>query len=87
MTSSPTATPDDVHIRRLLRLPRSGIGHLIATTRGDHGKLARALTWIDVAGDGRYLLRSGDDVEVFPASANTVRRELDQLIPERSLSA
>jgi hypothetical protein len=81
MLSSATTRTDSAHIRNLLRRPRTGVGHVLAEVHVE-GMLSvqPALTWFDVAGDGRYLVRSGHEVEIIPASRTVVVDELRKLV-------
>ncbi|MFI5782027.1 ESX secretion-associated protein EspG [Nocardia sp. NPDC051570] len=70
-------------IRRLLVKPHTAEGHIRIEPRLDRTDPPPAVyyTWIDVVGDGRYLIRAGDDVHVVPASAQQVALHLQKRIP------
>lgn len=57
-------------IRRLLGRPRSGTGYICirGPRNGLDEPLVQELTWIDVAGDGRYLYRVAHDVHLSSVS-------------------
>ncbi|MFC8530188.1 ESX secretion-associated protein EspG [Nocardia sp. NPDC057227] len=69
-------------IRRLLRAPRDGIGQIVVSVRRDAGALAPfgVLCWIDVAGDGRYAVRTGAEVEVTPVTAESFAGRLRPML-------
>ncbi|RJO80002.1 ESX secretion-associated protein EspG [Nocardia panacis] len=76
--SGPTAS---ARIRRLLRQPRDGIGQLVVSVR--HEAELRpfgVLCWIDVAGDGRYAVRTGGDVDITPVTAEAFTAALRPMI-------
>ncbi len=68
----------------MLNMPRDCIGQLLLGTRLDEGveRALHPLSWIDVAADGRYLVRTGDDVEVIPASNEIFAREIRRILVE-----
>ncbi|WP_068278180.1 ESX secretion-associated protein EspG [Aldersonia kunmingensis] len=83
MLSSATARSDSALIRNVLRRSRTGVGHLLAEVLVDETlSVQPALTWIDVVGDGRYLIRSHHDVELIPASRAVVAAELHKLLTD-----
>lgn len=69
-------------IRRLLRAPRAGIGQIVVSVRRDAGALAPfgVLCWIDVAGDGRYAVRTGAEVEITPVTAESFAGRLRPML-------
>lgn len=71
-------------VRRVLNLPRDGIGQLLVGTRLNEGvdRALHSLSWIDVANDGRYLVRTRDDVEVIPASNEVFAKEIRRTLVE-----
>ncbi|WP_187776291.1 ESX secretion-associated protein EspG [Antrihabitans cavernicola] len=80
--SSPTVKSVAGQVRKALNAPRNGIGQMLATTRLD-AKVAHppeVLSWIDVARDGRYLVRTGADVDVVPATKDVLVAELLRLL-------
>ena len=79
--AAPVAGP----MRTLLAAPRSGSGHIGVQRFLDHDvpQRPRHAGWIDVAGDGRYLVRRGADIEIVPASPAVLRAELDRMLGRR----
>ncbi|MFC8047778.1 ESX secretion-associated protein EspG [Nocardia sp. NPDC057353] len=69
-------------IRRLLRAPRDGIGQIVVSVRRNAGALAPfgVLCWIDVAGDGRYAVRTGTEVEITPVTAESFAGRLRPML-------
>jgi EspG family len=84
MLASPTTETDSKHIRRVLRQPKTGVGYLLAELQIEsHAPpVERSLSWVDVTGDGRYLVRPGDHVELIPAAPAVVSAELHKLLAE-----
>jgi len=78
----PAVTP----IRRLLLKPHTAEGHIRIEARLDHTDPAPPIhyTWIDVAGDGRYLIKAGDMVHVVPASSEQIGAQLQKRIPAQA---
>ncbi|MBF6331566.1 ESX secretion-associated protein EspG [Nocardia transvalensis] len=79
MATSPLAP----RIRRLLLKPHTAEGHIRIEARLDRDDRPAPVyyTWIDVAGDGRYLIRAGEQVHVVPASAQQIGVHLQKRIP------
>jgi hypothetical protein len=77
------ARPMAPRIRRLLLKPHTAEGHIRIEPRLDRDAPPTPVhyTWIDVAGDGRYLIRAGDDVHVAPASPQQIAVHLQKRIP------
>ncbi|WP_228002262.1 ESX secretion-associated protein EspG [Nocardia australiensis] len=75
----PTAPP----IRRLLLKPHTADGHIRIEPRLDRPDPPAPIhyTWIDVQGDGRYLIKAGDTVHIVPASAEQLAGQLQKRIP------
>lgn len=67
-------------IQRLLRKPHTAEGHIRIETGLDRDTPAPPVhySWIDVAGDGRYLLRAGETVHVVPAAAAQLAAQLQR---------
>ncbi|WP_280382381.1 ESX secretion-associated protein EspG [Nocardia wallacei] len=69
-------------MRRLLRAPRIGSGH-IEVLRGlqtARPQPPQYLSWFDVEGDGRYVHRQQhNDFHIEPCSQQTIRRELARM--------
>ncbi|TJZ73439.1 hypothetical protein FCG67_24180 [Rhodococcus oryzae] len=70
-------------IRALLDLPRNGVGQVTVTTGVDQpaSSASRAFSWIDVSGDGRYLVRTESEVEIRPLSVADFTAELRTDLP------
>ncbi|WP_225725005.1 MULTISPECIES: ESX secretion-associated protein EspG [unclassified Nocardia] len=76
--SGPTVS---ARIRRLLKQPRDGIGQLVVSVRRDDElRPFGVLCWIDVAGDGRYAVRTGADVDVTPVGAEAFTAVLRPMV-------
>ncbi len=71
-------------IRRLLLKPHTAEGHIRIEPRLDRDKppLPIYYTWFDVAGDGRYLVRAGDQVHLAPATTQQIGAHLQKRIPQ-----
>ncbi|RBO92587.1 ESX secretion-associated protein EspG [Nocardia puris] len=68
-------------IRRLLNRPRDGIGQIvISVRRGAEMRPFGVLSWIDVAEDGRYAVRTGADVHVAPVHAEAFAAHLRPML-------
>ncbi|MFC9895179.1 ESX secretion-associated protein EspG [Nocardia sp. NPDC127579] len=78
-TPHPGASP----IRKLLLKPHSAEGHIRIEPRLDRDEPTPPIhyTWIDVRGDGRYLIKAGDTVHIVPASAEQLAGQLQKRIP------
>ncbi|MCU1648378.1 MAG: secretion-associated protein EspG [Nocardia sp.] len=72
--------------RRLLCATRIAEGHLCIESGPAAAESAPCMlmAWIDVAGDGRYLMHSDQDVRIIPGSPAAVSRELDRAITARA---
>ncbi len=70
-------------IRRLLLKPHTAEGHIRIEGRLDQPSPQPPIhyTWIDVKGDGRYLIKAGDTVHIVPASAEQLATQLQKRIP------
>lgn len=81
---SPTAKSVAGQIRRVLKRPRDGIGQIIATGRPADSvhRSSHVLCWIDVSADGRYLVRTRDDVDLIPATPCAFQRELLRIVDD-----
>jgi hypothetical protein len=64
--------------RNLLALPRTGTGEVTVAAGLDRPQASttRSFGWIDVVGDGRYLVRTEPAVEIRPMSAADFTAEL-----------
>ncbi|WP_280257106.1 ESX secretion-associated protein EspG [Nocardia wallacei] len=74
--------PPVPRIRRLLLRPHTAEGHIRieAALDRDNPPTPVYYTWIDVADDGRYLIRAGAEVHVVPASAQQLATHLQKRI-------
>ncbi|WP_194819068.1 ESX secretion-associated protein EspG [Nocardia sp. XZ_19_385] len=81
VTPQPGATP----IRRLLLKPHTAEGHIRIEARLDRSDPTPPVhyTWIDVQGDGRYLIKAGATVHIVPASADQLASQLQKRIPSQ----
>ncbi|MFC7447110.1 ESX secretion-associated protein EspG [Rhodococcus daqingensis] len=70
-------------IRALLDRPRTGVGQVVVTSGLDRPGTpsSGAFSWIDVSGDGRYLVRTGSAVEIRPLSVAGFAAELRAELP------
>ncbi|UGT60461.1 ESX secretion-associated protein EspG [Nocardia asteroides] len=70
-------------IRKVLLQPHTAEGHIRIEARLDRPAPPPALhyTWIDVDGDGRYLIKSGDTVHLVPAGTEQLAAQLQKRIP------
>ncbi|MGV9677722.1 ESX secretion-associated protein EspG [Nocardia sp. NPDC003482] len=73
--SGPTVS---ARMRRLLKQPREGIGQIVVSVRraDDTVRPLGVLCWIDVAGDGRYAIRTRTDVDIVPVTAEAFAAQL-----------
>lgn len=70
--------------RRFLAQPRTGGGQLTAARRDQHGQLrgaAGSLTYVDVDGDGRYLIDKAPTgwVRIAPAEFHALATAMNRL--------
>ncbi|GAA5087998.1 ESX secretion-associated protein EspG [Nocardia iowensis] len=83
LVTMPVAGPTvPTRIRKLLRQPRNGIGQIVVSARRDDGELHPfgVLCWIDVVDDGRYSVRTGNDVDVVPVTAHGFIAQLRPMV-------
>ncbi|MFC4375338.1 ESX secretion-associated protein EspG [Nocardia halotolerans] len=79
LVTAPVAGPSDAaRIRRLLQRPRTGIGQILVT--GAEESPTGVLSWIDVTGDGRYLIHAAHQVSVTPATSEIATDWLRRLL-------
>ena len=73
-------------MRALLQAARSGEGHVAVHRFADNEfpPKPRYLSWIDVAGDGRYLVRNGTEIGIAPATRADLQTEIDKLVGRRT---
>ncbi|KAF0845866.1 ESX secretion-associated protein EspG [Nocardia caishijiensis] len=76
------AHPSVPRIQRLLRRQHTAEGHIRIETGLDRETPSPPVhySWIDVAGDGRYLLRVGETVHVVPASTGQLAAQLQRRV-------
>ncbi|WP_226438478.1 ESX secretion-associated protein EspG [Rhodococcus yananensis] len=69
-------------LRHLLTLERSGWGNIRVLVTDAVGRTTGIadVGWIDVAGDGRYLLTTGTHTTASPASSSTMQAELSRVL-------
>lgn len=70
---------DAARIRRLLQRPRSGIGQILVAA-GSDPKPTGVLSWIDLTGDGRYLVHASRHIDITPATPDTAVEWLRRLL-------
>ncbi|WP_278263287.1 ESX secretion-associated protein EspG [Nocardia sp. AG03] len=71
MVTVPVSGPSDAaRIRKLLQRPRTGIGQILVAAGRDKDP-SGVLSWIDVTGDGRYLVHTARQVDITPATAES----------------
>lgn len=69
LVTAPVAGPSDAaRIRRLLQRARTGIGQILVAA-GNTETPTGVLSWIDVTGDGRYLVHAAHRVDIAPATS------------------
>ncbi|NEW46026.1 ESX secretion-associated protein EspG [Nocardia cyriacigeorgica] len=70
-------------IRRLLLKPHTAEGHIRIEPRLDRPTPPAPVhyTWIDVEGDGRYLIKAGDTVHIVPAGTEQLAAQLQKRVP------
>ncbi|MGW5573162.1 ESX secretion-associated protein EspG [Nocardia thailandica] len=78
LVTMPVAGPGQAtRIRALLNRPRTGVGQIIVAP-GAAGPVCGVLCWLDIAGDGRYLVHTRADVDIVPATPTAT---VDRLRP------
>ncbi|WP_280257731.1 ESX secretion-associated protein EspG [Nocardia wallacei] len=83
LVTVPVAGPTiSARMRRLLRQPRDGIGQIVVSARraDETMRPLGVLCWIDVAGDGRYTVRTRAEVDIVPVNAEAFAAQLRPLI-------
>ncbi|MBF6174557.1 ESX secretion-associated protein EspG [Nocardia blacklockiae] len=83
LVTVPVAGPTvSARMRRLLRQPRDGIGQIVVSARraDDTMRPLGVLCWIDVAGDGRYTVRTRSEVDIVPVDAEAFASQLRPLV-------
>lgn len=80
LVTMPVAGPDQAtRIRALLNRPRRGIGQ-ITVGPGAAGPTCGVLCWLDIAGDGRYLVHTRTEVDIVAATPTTTADRLRPLL-------
>lgn len=79
----PTRRSAAPRIRKLLLEPHTAEGHIRIEPRLDRPAPPPPIhySWIDVQGDGRYLIKAGDEVRITPASPEQIAAQLQKRIP------
>ena len=68
-------------IRALLKQPRDGIGQIVVSVRYRSGtRPFGVLCWFDIAGDGRYAVRTGADVDIAGVGAEGFTNSLRRMV-------
>ncbi|MEV6432081.1 ESX secretion-associated protein EspG [Nocardia sp. NPDC051463] len=83
LVTVPVAGPSTPsRMRRLLNRPREGIGQIVVSLRRADDELRPfgVLCWIDVVGDGRYVVRTGTDVDIVPVTAEVFTAQLSPMV-------
>ncbi|MEU7628398.1 ESX secretion-associated protein EspG [Nocardia sp. NPDC049220] len=83
LVTVPVAGPSTAaRIRTLLKRPRAGIGQIVVSARHEVGEPRPfgVLCWIDVAGDGRYVVRTGADVDIVAVTAERFAAHLRPML-------
>jgi hypothetical protein len=70
-------------ILNLLHRPRAGEGHVRVEPRLDrrYPQPPTEFTWIDVVGDGRYLIKPGVELHIGPGPVETIATQIQRLLP------
>ncbi|GEM35272.1 hypothetical protein NN3_62790 [Nocardia neocaledoniensis NBRC 108232] len=80
LVTAPVAGPSDAaRIRRLLQRARTGIGQILVGA-GTSESPTGVLSWIDVTGDGRYLVYAAHRVDIAPATPECAADWLRRLL-------
>jgi hypothetical protein len=76
-------TTERGRVLALLQQPRTSYGHVRIEPRLDRSRppTPSYLSWITVAGDGRYLVTTGADCTVEPATAEIIAARIQRHIP------
>ncbi|MGL4305193.1 MAG: ESX secretion-associated protein EspG, partial [Mycobacteriaceae bacterium] len=83
----PVHQPRTQTLTTFLTQPQKLTCSLLVTTRQQPGRPRQdrgEITFVDVEGDGRYLLRPGHDEVVRPASTADIHQELHALLAPRN---
>ncbi|MDG3011296.1 ESX secretion-associated protein EspG [Rhodococcus sp. D2-41] len=67
-------------LRQMAELPRSGQGEITVATGFGIDEVSEARSWVDIAGDGRYLIRRTSVLAVRPASPRAVVAAVDEVV-------
>ncbi|MFD3506271.1 ESX secretion-associated protein EspG [Nocardia sp. NPDC058666] len=80
LVTAPIAGPSDAaRIRKLLQRPRDGIGQILVAA-GTDPTPAGVLSWIDLSGDGRYLVHAARHIDITPATPEAAVEWLRRLL-------
>ncbi|KAA0024991.1 ESX secretion-associated protein EspG [Antrihabitans cavernicola] len=81
MASAAANKSAGMQIRRLLKSPRDCTGRVVVTRHANAGTPSpiEYISWMDIAGDGRYLIRQSSEIEVVPCSDDYLVTELARL--------
>lgn len=82
LVTMPVAGPTEpTRIRKLLRQRRDGIGQIVVSVRRDEElDPFGVLCWVDVAEDGRYLVRTGNSVDLVAVDAEQFTGHLRPMV-------
>ncbi|AHH21140.1 EspG family protein [Nocardia nova SH22a] len=83
LVTVPVAGPSTTaRMRRLLKQPRDGIGQIVVSARraDDSVRPLGVLCWMDVADDGRYVVRTRKDVDILGVTAETFAAQLRPIV-------
>ena len=81
MSSASSSKSTGMQIRRLLKSRRDCTGRIVVTrnANGPEHSPIDYVSWMDITGDGRYLIRQGSEIEVIPCSEDYLITELARL--------
>jgi len=85
-TEAVRPAPEVARIRRLLLAKHTSTGHIRIEPRLDRQQPPAPVhyTWVDVEGDGRYLVKADETVRVVPASIEQMAGQLQKWVPART---
>lgn len=78
----PVVSPTEpAKIRALLRQRRDGIGQIVVSVRRDEElDPFGVLCWVDLTDDGRYLVRTGNSVDIVAVDAEQFTGHLRPMV-------
>ncbi|WP_068430692.1 MULTISPECIES: ESX secretion-associated protein EspG [Nocardiaceae] len=86
MMRAATRTTDRERADQLLGRPQSSAGEILicrgASIDGRPDDTAAGFHWIDIDGDGRYIVRHGSIVSILPASPADLEREVRRAVDD-----